>query len=95
MVDAEGQRAVTDWQVLGSADGMSWLELRPRTGRTHQVRVHCAHLGTPLVGDAVYGDGVGRLQLLARSIGLDVAPALDAVAPVPGHMAGLLAICGG
>ncbi len=95
VVDADGQRAVTDWQVLGTADGMSWLELRPRTGRTHQVRVHCAHLGTPLLGDAVYGDGVGRLQLLARSIGLDVTPALDAVAPVAGHMAELLAACGG
>jgi 23S rRNA-/tRNA-specific pseudouridylate synthase len=42
VVDPEGQNAVTDYRVLGAANGRAWLELRPRTGRTHQVRVHCA-----------------------------------------------------
>ena len=73
---------------------MSWLELRPRTGRTHQIRVHCALLGCPVLGDPVYGDGVGRLQLLARRIVLPLAPALEAVASIPAHMTGALAACG-
>jgi tRNA pseudouridine32 synthase/23S rRNA pseudouridine746 synthase len=57
VVDSGGSRAVTDYRLLGSADGRAWLELRPRTGRTHQLRVHCAALGCPVVGDPVYGDG--------------------------------------
>ncbi len=90
VVSADGQRAMTDWRVLGQSDGLSWLELQPRTGRTHQVRVHCAHLGTPLLGDPVYGDGIGRLQLLARAIRLDLTPAVEAVAEPPVDMAAML-----
>ena len=45
VVDPAGQHAVTDYRVLAAHDGRAWLELRPRTGRTHQVRVHCAALG--------------------------------------------------
>ena len=55
-VDPAGQRAITDYRVCGAAGGRAWLELRPRTGRTHQLRVHCAALGCPVVGDPVYGD---------------------------------------
>ncbi len=90
----DGQPAVTDWRVLGRGAGLSWLELRPQTGRTHQVRVHCALLGTPVLGDPVYGDGVGRLHLLARSIALPLSPAVAAVAPVPEHMRAAMAECG-
>src|SRR5271167_2055929 len=54
-IDPAGQRAVTGYRVLASAEGRSWLELRPRTGRTHQIRVHCATLGCPVVGDPTYG----------------------------------------
>ena len=90
VVDPAGQDAVSDWRVLGRSPAMSLLEVRPRTGRTHQVRVHCATLGCPVLGDAVYG-GAGepgrKLQLLARQITLPLTPILTATAPVPPHMA--------
>ena len=95
VVDAGGVPAVTDWAVMGRGAGVTWLALRPRTGRTHQIRVHCAAvLGCPLVGDPVYGAGEGGLQLLARAISLPLDPAVEAVAPVPGHMRDVLAGCG-
>ena len=85
-----GQPAVSDWRVLGRAEGMAWLEVIPRTGRTHQVRAHCAALGCPVLGDAVYGGGDGMLMLLARSIRLELEPPVAAEAAVPAHMAALL-----
>jgi len=90
VVDPAGQNAVTDYRVLGAADGRAWLELRPRTGRTHQIRVHCAALGVPVVGDPAYGGPGGTpLQLHARSIALPLYPAkppIRVTAPVPEHM---------
>ncbi len=86
VADPAGQAAVSEWRVLGEGGGTTWLAVYPRTGRTHQVRVHCASLGCPVVGDPVYGGGEGRLQLLARSIWLPLDPPLTATAPVPAHM---------
>lgn len=94
VADPAGQRAVTDWRLLGHGGGIAWLELRPRTGRTHQVRAHAAALGCPLLGDPVYGDGDGRLHLLARALSLPLSPELAATAPVPPHMRAALARCG-
>lgn len=92
--DAGGQPAVTDWCVCGRADGIAWLELSPRTGRTHQVRVHSALLGCPVLGDPVYGGGDGRLHLLARAIALPLEPPVEAKAEPPAHMRDALARCG-
>jgi 23S rRNA-/tRNA-specific pseudouridylate synthase len=89
-----GDAAVTDWRVLGRGDGIAWLEFRPHTGRTHQVRAHAAVLGCPLLGDAVYGAGGAKLHLLARAIRLPLDPPLAALAPVPPHMRAALRRCG-
>lgn len=95
IVDAvSGQPAVTDWQVLGRTSGLTWLELRPRTGRTHQIRVHCATLGTPILGDERYGTAGGGLHLLARAIHLPLDPPVDATAEPPPHMLAALEQCG-
>lgn len=94
MADKAGKPAVTDWRMLGMVDGMAWLELMPRTGRTHQVRVHCALLGHPVLGDALYGGGAGSLHLLARALVLDLEPPVSATAPPPTHMHAALRACG-
>jgi len=64
----DGQSARTDWRLLAARDGLSLLELRLHTGRTHQIRVHCAAMGWPLLGDRLYGTEAS----LARSEALGV-----------------------
>jgi 23S rRNA pseudouridine1911/1915/1917 synthase len=64
VLPARGRVAVTHYRRLETFGSFSLLELRLSTGRTHQVRVHCAHLGCPIVGDDVYGRS--RIVPLAR-----------------------------
>lgn len=95
-VDAKGDPARSLWRVLGRGTGLTWLELAPETGRTHQLRVHCAHLGCPILGDALYGGGqAGGLHLLARALTLPLEPALRFEAPLPAHMQAAIRACGG
>ena len=54
-VHPEGKPSVTEYEVLERFDGYTKLALRPVTGRTHQLRVHCAHMGHPILGDPQYG----------------------------------------
>ncbi|MGN1376224.1 MAG: pseudouridine synthase [Prevotella sp.] len=66
-----GKKAETEYSVVGMSAGMTRVELFPLTGRTHQLRVHCAHpsgLGMPIHGDRLYGYGADRLYLHAESI---------------------------
>lgn len=99
--DPDGQPAVTDYRVLGTdGDGRAWLELAPRTGRTHQIRVHCAAIGCPLVGEPFYGPErrrQGNLHLLARSVTFRLSlerAMVTATAPPPPHMRDALSACG-
>jgi 23S rRNA-/tRNA-specific pseudouridylate synthase len=94
IADPAGQPAVTEWRLRGRTGETSWLELHPRTGRTHQVRAHCAALGCPILGDPVYGSGSGPLMLLARAITLPLDPPVSATAPVPAHMQAASRACG-
>jgi RluA family pseudouridine synthase len=94
-VHPSGDPARTFWRVLGRAPGLTWVELRPETGRTHQLRVHCARLGAPILGDALYGGGSGGLHLLARAVALPLDPPLSVTAPVPEHMRAAITACGG
>jgi tRNA pseudouridine32 synthase/23S rRNA pseudouridine746 synthase len=95
VVDAAGQTAETEWQVCGRGPGIAWVAFRPKTGRTHQIRVHAAQLGWPILGDPVYGRAAGeKLHLLARSIRLDLDPIVIAEAPPPEHMLTALRRCG-
>lgn len=100
-VDPLGQPARTDWTMLGRAPGLAWLALRPVTGRTHQLRVHSAARGWPIVGDPIYGSAARAdgppLQLHARAIAVPLYKNREAIvveAPVPAHMRERLALCG-
>jgi len=80
---------------------LTWLALEPLTGRTHQLRVHCAAMGWPILGDAIYGNAPRRggpvLHLHAREVVVPLyknRPPIRAVAPVPDHMRAALARCG-
>lgn len=66
-----GKEAVTRYEIVGQEGGQTLVRLFPQTGRTHQLRVHCAHaegLGCPIVGDALYGHAAERLMLHAQDI---------------------------
>ncbi len=90
VTDPAGRSAVTDYKVLGRSDDVTWLELRPHTGRTHQIRVHCAALGCPILNDPLYGTaGAGPLHLFARSVAIpfyEGRPPIVVVAQPPPQM---------
>ncbi|HLZ78347.1 MAG TPA: RNA pseudouridine synthase, partial [Sphingomonas sp.] len=90
VVCRKGRPSETDWRMLGEADGCALIEFRPRTGRTHQLRVHAAEgLGHPIVGDPVYGRGGPAMLLHALSLRLprDPKPAIEGRAPLPASFA--------
>jgi RluA family pseudouridine synthase len=98
-VSDKGQPCLSRYKVLGRAPGMSWLELIPETGRTHQLRVHCAHAGCPIIGDRLYGTpGAGQpLHLQSHAIVLPLSrtrPAIRVEAAPPAHMQKALQACG-
>ncbi|MCJ2045248.1 RluA family pseudouridine synthase [Methylobacterium sp. J-078] len=99
--DPAGDPALTRFTVLGRGGGLTWLALSPVTGRTHQLRVHCATLGFPILGDPIYGtaprSGGPGLQLHARALALPLypkKPPIHVEAPAPAHMRTGLEACG-
>jgi 23S rRNA pseudouridine955/2504/2580 synthase len=94
----EGNHAVTYYSVIDNVGAQaSWLALMPITGRTHQLRAHCAAIGTPILGDGKYGGpaahpggvpGSRRLHLHARSLSMPhpLGGTLELTAPLPAHM---------
>ncbi|MFD1333627.1 RluA family pseudouridine synthase [Methylopila musalis] len=99
-VDPAGQPSSTEWRVLARGAGLAFVEFTPLTGRTHQIRVHAAHLGMPLLGDPIYGAepaGGARLHLHARSVRVPMRenqPPVTVTAPPPPHMAETFAALG-
>jgi tRNA pseudouridine32 synthase / 23S rRNA pseudouridine746 synthase len=88
--DSSGLPSQTSWRVLSRKENFALLELTPLTGRTHQLRVHCATAGWPILGDSIYGHGgPTELQLHARAIVVPLYKNKEPVmveAPVPPQM---------
>jgi 23S rRNA pseudouridine955/2504/2580 synthase len=91
--EAEGKKAITEYRILEDLGGQyTLLELSPITGRMHQLRVHCASMGCPIIGDGKYGGAEvhikgmdKKLHLHARRIIVDELN-IDVTAPLPKHM---------
>ena len=100
-VTRDGRPAVTHWSVLGRYPGYTHVQCRLETGRTHQIRVHMAHMGCPLTGDFLYGredkSVIGRAALHSHRLDL-VHPItgerLSFTAPLPEDMARLFPVDG-
>lgn len=86
-VDGSGKSAVTRYEVLASNENYSLVKLQPKTGRTHQLRVHMSYIGTPILGDRVYGKEkhFERLYLHAYSLEVTIpgGERKTFVAPIP------------
>ena len=83
-VDANGKESETFYKVLQSDGAHSLVELRPTTGRTHQLRVHMKYLGHPIIGDTVYdGEKADRLYLHAGSLEITLPGGIRKVFEVP------------
>lgn len=84
-VDVKGKAALTKYEVLATTGDQSLVRLYPRTGRTHQLRVHMKYINTPITGDKVYGKASDRLYLHAASLEITI-PVSDRrtfEAPIP------------
>lgn len=86
VADPKGKPAITHWEVAATSGGRALIRFRPKTGRTHQLRVHAASgLGLPIAGDPVYGAGAGPMLLHAHSLRLarGTKSPIAAEAPLP------------
>ncbi len=74
-----GRDAMTLWKIKEDFDQMSLLELELKTGRTHQIRVHCATIDHPIVGDPLYGGGGKKSAGILRSVSQDVVAQIRSI----------------
>ncbi|MCB2112010.1 MAG: RNA pseudouridine synthase [Parvularculaceae bacterium] len=96
-------RATTTYRTLTSKEGISFIEAKPKTGRTHQIRVHLASIGAPIIGDPLYGDLTEDdrkqpMMLHARRVIIPISKNRDPVvveAPAPDWMAARIEALGG
>lgn len=73
--DPDGREAITEYEVLDSKNGLSLIKLKPKTGRTHQLRIHMNYIGCPILGDKVYnpkGRKADRMYLHAQSLEITI-----------------------
>ncbi len=92
-VGPNGKPAVTEYHVVQESDQYSMLELKPLTGRTHQLRVHLKQLGHPIIGDTLYeGQPSDRLYLHAKSLEISLPNNTREVfsSPLPNEFAELM-----
>ena len=90
----KGKPSVTHWRKLAVQGGLTLVEFRPETGRTHQIRIHAlAGLGAPLLGDPIYGTGKGAKRTMLHAAGLTVQrgdkPPIVAASPMPADFVAL------
>jgi 23S rRNA pseudouridine1911/1915/1917 synthase len=71
-VDSKGKEAQTTYKVLEAGEKYSLVELKPRTGRTHQLRVHMSYIGTPILGDTVYANAKRGDRLFLHAAQLEI-----------------------
>ena len=96
-VRSDGARSLTAYETLSTSNGRTLLRLKPQTGRTHQLRVHLAHLGYPLSGDWLYGTRSGDIDRPALHSHRLVfqhpmtGEQLDLLSPLPNDMEALIA----
>ncbi len=88
IADPNGREAITEYQVIAENSRFSLVELKPRTGRTHQLRIHMAHIGTPILGDKVYNPKspkADRMYLHAASLEITIPDSkrVTFTAPLP------------
>ena len=69
VIDSRGQAACTHYWVQNVRHDCTFVRFKLETGRTHQIRVHMASIGHPLVGDSLYGDGLGHFDLDSYRLG--------------------------
>ena len=81
-VSPEGKPCITEFEVLQRFEGFTKLQLRPVTGRTHQLRVHCAHMGHPILGDPQYGNEESGFGLPSQML---CAKTLEFIHPITGE----------
>ena len=100
-VDPKGQRALTNWRALGRGSPrgapIAWIEFEPKTGRTHQLRVHAPSQGWPILGDPIYGSAQTAAAIACspgRRAAFEIERANRGRGPAPPHMLESLSSCG-